>query len=338
MTWWACGLGLLVTGLYAGHVRSGGFVYEDARWQAARAAPVVLGSRRMLTRASWALTPTARAAHGLSVALHLIVVGLLGVLAWRLGYSPDGVRLVALVAAVHPLTVEAVAYAAARGEVIAAIGILLAVIGAAGRWWRPWPLAGMVAGAGIGWLGKESAVVLLALVPLTIWVTGRRPPAVAWGYGVVLLWLGLVGAWTMTGLDSWRGLLTLGAGVPGWSSDVPAWVLLQAAATSRLLGVAVSGVGMTVDPDLDLMPWGFRVFALVVLAGVAEVAWRVHRTRPLVTYGLTWTLLSLVPRFIVQTPRGYLNEHQFYVPLLGLMLAGVAWWDGWAHQETTCRV
>lgn len=311
--------------LYGPHIRSAAWVWEDAQWQWAMTAPVDLDGRRSLTEASWRLTPTPQTAHVMNVGLHLGVVGLMAWLAWQLGLSPDGVGLVALFAAFHPLTVETVAYAAARSELIAALGVLLAVVCAAGpQWWRPLTLIGLLAGVTLGWMGKESAVVGLVLVPLTMLICAHRQRDVIWvlvaGLGVAALTM-----WSVLAL-SLTGLVNLGEAADMHVTWLD-WLLLQSAAAYRLIGLTVWPAGLTIDYDYDLtsliMRW-LALFALLGFAATTALLWRRHR---LVAYGLTWTLLTVTPRFLVQTPRSYLNEHQFYLPLMGLILAGVAWWD-----------
>ncbi len=155
--------------------------------------PLSMGGLRPIARATWRLTPTPQAAHAFSVGLHLAVIALLGALAWRLGYSEAGVSLLVLLGAIHPLTVESVAYATARSELLAATGVLLAVWCAAGRWWRPWPILGMLAGTIFGMLSKESAVVVVGLVPLTIYVRSRQDaPRGAVAYGLAIAFVGLL--------------------------------------------------------------------------------------------------------------------------------------------------
>ena len=86
---------------------------------------------------------------------------------------------------------------------------------------------------------------------------------------------------------------------------------------------------LTVDYDYDVVALWVRYAALAGLVALAGLAWSQRSRRPLVTFGLAWTLLAILPRFIVQTPRGILNEHQFLTPLIGLVIAGAALWDEW---------
>lgn len=325
MKHWPWAIPLLVVGLYWGHMWQGTWVYEDARMVLAITKPLSFGGLRPLARATWRLTPTPQAAHAFSVGIHLAVIALLGALAWRLGYSEAGVGLVALLGAVHPLTVESVAYATARSELLAALGVLVALVCAAGRWWRPWAILGMVAGAAFGLLGKESAVVVLGLVPLTIWVRRRAAPKQAYGYGALALFLVILAAVAVDGREI-RTIINLGE-VGDMRVQWFPWLLLQSAAAFTLIGQSLSGVGISVDADIDLIPTWMRWFAFTGLCGVAVLVWAVRKSRPLVAYGLAWALVCILPRLIVQTPRSYMNPHQAYLMLHGLILAAVAWWD-----------
>lgn len=323
--WWAAlGLVGLVLALYAVHILWAGWVYEDVQWTWAMTAPIALGHPRSLSNASWRLTATPQSAHLFSVGLHLLVVALVAGLAHRLRYSRDGVTVVALLMAVHPLTVQAVAYAAARGDLLAAVGVVIAVLAVVE--WRWWSVIGLVVGAGVGWLSKESAIVLVGLVPLTVLLRTRRPMLIGGVIGLCLL--GTI-ALDWSGV---RAYVNMGE-APGmqylhwWP-----WLLLQSSAAFREIGLFLFPVGLTVDYDYDLVPIAFRVVALCGLAGLPILALLVYRRRPLVAYGLLWTLISVAPRLIIQTPRSYLNDPHFYVALIGLILAAGAWWDGWCQD------
>lgn len=170
---WIVALASLAT--WAFWVSEPQWLYEDVLWRAQgfewRWEP------RALTQASWyvlgKVAPGPTAARVANLALHGIVAVLVWHLARRLRLSSLGAYLAAGVVLLHPLTVETVAYAAQRGELFAAIGVVTACLVATGRWWQ-WPTAlGIVAAVLFGVLGKESAVVALGLVPLTMWARGH---------------------------------------------------------------------------------------------------------------------------------------------------------------------
>jgi hypothetical protein len=157
--------------------------------------------------------------------------------------------------------------------------------------------------------GKETGIVALALVPLTLWVTGQ-PWRVAAVVGALLAAAGL--AWYGPDAVVNREL---------YANQVGAldWFLVQSAAAARLVLLVVLPVGQTPDFDYDAVPFVARVGSVVALGSLGLVAWVCRADRVLI-FGLVWMLVALAPRLLVQTPRSYLNEHQFYVPLLGLLV------------------
>lgn len=99
------------------------------------------------------------------------------------------------------------------------------------------------------------------------------------------------------------------------------WLLVQASAAHRLLGLMVVPIGQTVDYDYDALPQPRAgLTGLSVLSALGATAWRVRRRYPLVTYGLAWVLIVIAPRLVIQTPRSYLSEHQMYAAIPGAML------------------
>ena len=311
-----------------------GAVYEDRRWLAeAIVRPSVWPRPRSLALWAWWLAPGARAAHLLSLALHLLVSGLVGVLAWRLGLSRGAAWFAAGLLALHPLTSEAVGYLSARTELLAAVGVLGACLLATVAF-RPWSWLAIASCLWLGVMGKESASVGFLLVPLVYWATGDRLIAEVTSYVAALgVAIGVIlsGGWQLiadrggSAVYADNGTTVLAIMDVSWWP----WLLVQATAAMRLLGQAVLPLTLTVDYDYDVVALWVRYAALAGLVALAGLAWSQRSRRPLVTFGLAWTLLAILPRFIVQTPRGILNEHQFLTPLIGLVIAGAALWDEW---------
>lgn len=287
---------------------SGGFVYED--YKLTDACTATGFDQRLLTRLSWCaqLAQGPAVMRATNLALHLVVVGLVGALAWTLTADRLAALLSAGAFAVNAVNIEAVAYLSSRGELIAAIGVLGACLAALyGRWYLIVPLAW------IAWGGKEMAVVVVMLVPLCLWYARGG----LWGWITALagVWLGLeLAARTVT----WWWL------APSW----PTWALLQATALARLTALAVLPIGQTVDYDYTRVPLGLQWGAVAAL--VAAIAWAWQQSR-LIVFGAAWTLCAAAPRFIVPTPRSVFNEHQFYLPLVGLALVLAAFLTQESH-------
>lgn len=294
-----------------------GFVYEDLRWWHS-ATPMLFQPRGLMhaswwTQAQW--TPAPWAFHFLDLTLHAIAAGLLGMLVHRLGASRGIAWPVAATFFVHPSTTEAAVYLSARPELIAAIGILSACVIAAGAWWR-WPLIFIALGLGV--LGKETSLVAIGLVPLVIVTSGswRLAPRKA-VVTTVIIWGCLVFACLLSGWQ--KQVWDLGED-PIARMDWWTWLLIQGTASLRSIALVVPGAAHTVDYDYDLVaPWA-RDLATGLFVSLAALAIAVSRRRPMARCGALWVLISLAPRFFVQTPRSYLNDHQFYVPLMGLMI------------------
>lgn len=307
---------------YAG-VGSYGYVYEDYRiLQAGASATQWSLSPRALTRWLWLADP--QASHALSVGLHLVVGLLVGCLGWRLGLSRPAAVLAAGILLLHPMTVESSVYLSSRGELIAAIGILLACLCATAPRWA-WPL--ILPALALGVLGKESAIIGLGLVQLVL--AYRRPSLWAWALVVVgaLAWVPL-GLWRLGSLTTLIHPDDVSAGL-GWQW----WVLAQSTAIFRLAVLSVVSwlpVGHTVDYDYDAVVPLARVAAFVLLGVVPLVLWlHCERLPRLVLLSCAACLVILLPRLVIQTPRSYLSEHQVYVPLAFLALAGAACWEAW---------
>lgn len=125
---------------------------------------------------------------------------------------------------------------------------------------------------------------------------------VAWRYGTPVEWINVGEA-------------------PGVTVTWDRWLLLQAAAAHRLLGLVVVPIGLTVDYDYDALAQPQAgVLGLVTLGGLACLAWRVRQRRPRVAFGLAWVLIVIAPRLVIQTPRSYFSEHQLYLALVGVAM------------------
>lgn len=297
----AISLALLVS---YGSVWSAGWVYEDRQWRDLAAAD---SWWRPLSVWTWQLADTPVMAHALNLALHLVVAVLTGYLAGALGASVVASWAATAWLALHPLAVESVAYATGRAELLAAIGVLGACLAAIRGSW-----IGVACGLACGLAAKQSAIVGVLLVPLVLR---------SWRLGVAAVCL-LGGLAVAVG---WSDLVNLGESNAA-TVTAASWALSQATAAFRLVMLTIVPIGQTVDFDVDVLaPWVAWV-SVGGLLGVTALA--VSQRRSLVGIGLAWTLIAILPRLIVQTPKSYLNEHQWFTPLIGLVIAGAAWVGG----------
>lgn len=308
---------VMVVGLWARWPQHATLVYEDDKSQMT-ATTMTLGPR-LLTRWTWATWPDAPAAQVVNLALHVVTTLLLFVLVGQITTDPFVPMAVAFLWWVHPVATEAVAYATGRADVLALIGVLVMCISAASpTWHRPLNLAGLAVGLLFGLAGKETALVGIPLAALCLPrpLTHRRTAGilaglvVLFGWGVVIYYGGI------------HNLLMTGAVFNGQVVTVSAvtWARLQMTATARMMALSIDPwLGQTVDydyPRVDLAWQWLSVYALVMLVAAA-VVWRKHW---LLSTGIAWTLLASLPRWILQTPESYYNEHQFYVALPGMIM------------------
>lgn len=314
-----------LVGLYGRHIWSAGWVYEDGMWLARVEAFHVARQHtgtvsallrpRALTTMTWLLTPTPQLAHAANVILHGCVVMLVWLFARRLGFSVPAASLAALTVLIHPLTVESVAYAASRAELLAACGLLVACVLALGR--HPWRWVGVIASLAAAIMSKESAIIGCLLVPL---VAHRRMMWLA-GFGAAASVAGLMQL--ALGQTTWQQMIDLGE-TPGHAVLWWDWLTIQATATYVLLAQTILPLHLTVDHDYYLVAPAMHVVAVALCLSLPICAWALRKRQPIVALGLTWTLIALAPRFVIQTPRSPLNEHQWYMPLIGLVLTVTA--------------
>ncbi len=292
---------------------NGAFVYEDERWNiACQDGNGSLFGARGLMRESWCQQQgqSAQSYHLVNLGLHLLV----GVMLWGLLTSlniAEPVRwAVTGLWLIHPLNQESVAYLSGRSELIGAIGVLGCAFFALRR---SWLLAGLMLGIGFG--GKDSAVLALALVPLLFMVRSGRWRHVAVGMTTVLVAIGIAGGLGHNWSEASR-------------ADLWLWPLTQSMAFTRLLGMSLIPLGQTIDYDYGVIPFALQALGVIVVALTVTAAWMARGQRLLVA-GFAWLLCAVLPRFLVVTPLSPLNEHQFYLPMIGLAFIG-------AHIGQSC--
>jgi hypothetical protein len=237
----------------------------------------------------------------------------------------------ALAFAVHPVHAEVVAWMSARGDALATLGVLVALLSWS-RWLEGsravWLAAG---GAGLlfGLLAKESAIVGIPLAAALPWITGptpslpapraaaRRAPAILWAAiassALLYLVLRAAGAGFATGMrppSSVRAVDLLGA--LGFYFRALLW--------PRVTGVVLTAV--LSDPADVLLG------LLAVVSFVAGALLAVRRRSRIALWALAWIALGLVPplalvvRAISETP---VADRYLYLPSVGAaLLVGLA--------------
>ena len=228
----------------------------------------------------------------------------------------------------HPLRTETMAQMSGRYELIAALGVVLACVCVARTRVTGWHLLGALSWLGLGWLGKETALVGVPLVALTLWTMQARGLGRRFGGRLVATTILVL----IVAAVSQRHL--------GWTNAIHGlhaqdWFLVQSTAAWRLLTMLIMPQHQTVDFDYDSLGLAIRIGAMMGLmcsvVGLC-VLWRMQR---MLAYAVAWPLVTILPRLIIQTPKSYLNEHQMFLGLVGIALA-VAY--GHARLEAWCSV
>lgn len=292
--------------------------------------PVTLTSFA-LDHACWGRAPFGY--HLTNVLLHALACVLLYRLLLALFRRPDLAFVAALLFAIHPLHTDAVSSIVGRAEVLAGVGVLLALLAhrqaltaTGGRRWV-WCAAAAVATL-LGSLAKESALVapglllaadLCAPVPGT---RGRTLAGVTAGAGAIAVFfalrfavLGTLGAgyaiYTEMGVDAGvripRALAALGHGL---RLHVAPWPLSADTAVNQR-------ADLLPIPWSDPAVWG-SVLALLALVGLAV---RCRRNAGPLPFGAAWFLLAVVPGCNLFVQIGIVfAERLFYIASIGPLL------------------
>lgn len=316
-------LALTLLAIYGSHIQHAPFVYEDDRMQYGQPAASeswgqMLTTGRGVTNQTWHWIRTPRGAHALNLLLHLMNVGLVGLLVWRITRESWAVGGAATVMALHPLTVESVAYAVSRAELLAALGALLALLAVTARTPGVWLLTPL--GLLLAYAGKETGLVVVALIPLVLWAMRwpTRTEAAVW-----LIWGGL--AVTSAVWAPYIPALLVVGHMPQMQVDGLTWLSSQAEAVWRLVVLSVvPWPGWLSVTPVASATWVGGLAAVVLLVGLLERAWHLRTTAPLFTLGVCWCAVVALPRFFVRTPLSPFNEHQWYLALVGVACAVVA--------------
>ncbi|HVH69260.1 MAG TPA: hypothetical protein VM716_15435 [Gemmatimonadales bacterium] len=267
--------------------------------------------------------------HGIACVLVVLVLG-----RWL---SPTAVTAAGLVFAVHPVHAEAVAGLVGRAEVLAAVGLLGAVVCARRGWW-----AGSVACTAAAMLSKEHGVITGVVIVLDRWLRGseepsptslRYPPAFYAALAIVTAVFFV--AWYQIGHRATTDVAPVFLG--GGTAQRLAVAL---PAVQRAAGLLLWPATLSADygPQVIPMHSGLSVAAVgggVIIAATIALGCWARRPAPALSFAAGTAALAYLPTSNLLFPSGVvLAERNLYLPvLLPAALAGVAvqWASGrWA--------
>jgi len=270
--------------------------------------------------------------HVTNLVLHVVVVILL--YAWLRGIIDDagagrdsrGLAFMgAACFAVHPLQTEAVGYVSGRSEVLCAaffIAALLLARSAILSGNRTRAVLAIVSGI-LALASKETAIVLPLVFLSYDWLLRPGPDTVRrWR-----LWQVCVPLSVLVAIGAVYRISRLSVGVSGfWSGVLNAET--QAIVIWRYLKLLVWPFGQSIMHSVHRVttiadPLG--IMAVIGIVGLVGAAVRVHRSHPLVAFGLVWFLAVLAPSSSVIPLREGMAEHRVYLASAGFLtsIAGV---------------
>lgn len=276
--------------------------------------------------------------HLTNILLHAVNAGLLFWVLFRLTGARWKSAFVAALFAWHPTRVEAVAWIAARKDVLSGLFFLLALLAYVRQ--AEQPSARRMAWVSI-WmlLGLMSKAILVALPPVLLLLDAwplRRAKAF-WGEAAWQEWrplllekaLPIALAAIFMGVNVWTHQTGRGEG-----AMIPALTRLGMMAPNVVdyLGKIAVPIRLNVFyPDCDDVswPWSIVVWATLGLATWAVLQQR--NKRPYLTMGWLWFLVALLP--VVRGVRLGLAQYAdrwTYLPLIGLGIAGIWTAADWA--------
>lgn len=245
--------------------------------------------------------------------------------------SPPAAFAAALLFAAHPVHVEAVALAVGQAEIVVALLAMLSVV-LYHRWRMRGPLAArewatlalLYAAAA---LFKEHALVFPALLLGSELLVPRERreswKSLAPGYAALAGVAALVLALRVAVLGELRGTFVAEALEGATTAErlltvlavVPEWVRL-------LLWPAHLRLDYSPSEFVASTSFGWREGGgLAVLVALAALAWRLRRRAPLMSYGIFWTGIAILPVSNLLVPTGVLiAERTLFLPSVGLAL------------------
>jgi len=278
-------------------------------------------------RRAWGHHLTALLLHAANVLLLFLVLSSMTGSMWRSAF-------VAALFALHPLHVESVAWVAERKDVLSAFFWMLTMLAYASyiRAPRVVPYLLMVAAFTLGLMAKPMLVTLpLVLLFLDLWPlsgsrgAGPRHPtpntqhpflektplfALAFASCVVTYVVQQTGGAVRTA-EQYPILVRVGNAIVSYVAYI-----------GKMLWPARLSIFY---PHPGALPAWLVISCAVLLAGATYGAVRAARTRPYLTVGWLWYVVTLIPVIgLVQVGRQAMADRYTYVPLIGLFII-VAW-------------
>ena len=261
-----------------------------------------------------------RTLHGLNLLLHAVNSLLVLRLASRLSPKrhPEAAFFAALIFALHPVQVEAVAWAV-HLSTLASATFLLAGLNLAAD--RPEDVPAILACNLLSVLFKESGVVFPALAALVLigrgegdrrtWRRRAFRPAVVGGIVIAAVFVPFR-AWVLGAFSQ----------EPAWAGPGRIFMLMvKCFAYYVKLALLPYPLSQSYLFKIPRAPWEPLVAASsAVLLAVGASAWLLRRKHSFAALGVAWFFLALAPVSGVFTVSSAMNERFLYIPIIGFAL------------------
>jgi protein O-mannosyl-transferase len=281
--------------------------------------------------------------HAVSAALHAVNVVLLFLLLESMTRRPWASAFVAALFAVHPLHVESVAWIAERKDVLSTLFWLLTTFAYVEYVREPKRarFAAVLALFALGLMSKPMLVTLpITLLLLDWWPLNRLSTAGGEPGGVLPTstlwrrWIPLVvEKWPLFLLAAASGVMTVIAQRQGGAVTALETIPLAARAGNAALSYLnylrqmlwPTGLSLYYPHPGTSVSMAGAIAALAILGLLCYLGLRTARSRPHVTVGIFWYLVTLLPVIgLVQVGLQARADRYTYVPLIGPFIA-IAW-------------
>jgi hypothetical protein len=321
---------VIVSNPAAHSIGSGVAAFDDPYWPRETGA----GLYRPVTILSYAVDWTVSGGrpgwmHVMNALWHGLATVLLVVLLAR-WLPPFGAAAMGLVFAWHPVHVEAVASLVGRAELLAAVGILGAVVAARrGRW------VVAVLCAALAMFSKEHGVIVGVVILLDRWLqtSDERPYPTGFWIALAIVTIGFLAAWFVIG---WVGENDAAAVFYGRGTWGRVAIALPAALRAAMLLIWPASLSIDYGPQVLPARFGISIAAVlgfVVVVAIPALAWWCRRRAPAISFAAGVTALSCLPTANLFFSSGViLAERNLY---LAVILPAV--FVGWAGTRLAAK-
>jgi hypothetical protein len=283
--------------------------------------------------------------HAASIVLYVLVCVTLYRFVRQLADNDVAILSTALFA-IHPVHTEAVANVVGQGELLAAMFVFLAMerYVRARRSGAPGPVDALAVGFfyALGLLSKEHAVVLPALLlSAELLIVSQKEtirdrlkrfaPAFAVMVVVAIAFIAVrtmvTGGLRAAGTNEILGGASFGVRVMTMLDVVVEWIRLFLWPADLSADYSFPRTRVATAPDAGMIP------GILVIVGCAVLAWRMRRTKPVITFGILWIAITMaIPSNLVMVTGFVLAERTLFLPSAGVVLIVAAVAIGLWHR------